>query len=269
MKLGIFDSGLGGALIARAIHCLCPDIDKVYLGDTANLPYGGRSEDVIYQASEACIDALFKMDCQLIIVACNTASAKALRRLQQDYLPKHYPDRRILGVVVPTIEHAIENRYTKLGVIGTEYTINSHIFAHELHKIKPDLGIVEHATPLLVPLLEHGGEAYIDMILKDYLGFTHDACMDALLLGCTHYIHLKDHIREHYPFSVISQDEIIPDKLVQYLERHPEIETKLTRNRKCSFYLTDYTDGYASNIRRLFSDTVDIQLFSDIHDSPV
>jgi len=266
MKLGIFDSGLGGILIAKAIDAKFPDIDKIYLGDTLNLPYGSRSEEAIYQASKRCVDRLFAQDCQLIIMACNTASARALRRLQQNYLPRYYPERRILGVVVPTIEEAIDRGYRKLAVIGTNYTIGARIYSHELNKIDPDVEIVEKRTPLLVPLIENDGEQYLDQILDDYLAFMKDVDFDALVLGCTHYIHLKERIRARYDFDVISQDDIIPDKLVSYFERHPEINEKFSRNSCFDFYVTDLTDSYMRNSSALFGRDIDLKLMGDIHE---
>lgn len=265
MKLGIFDSGLGGISIARAIDEKFPDMDKLYLGDTLNLPYGSRSQEAIYQACVRCMRAMFEQDCRLIIMACNTASARALRRLQQEFLPQYFPNRRILGVVVPTIEEAIERGYRKLAVIGTDYTINSAIYTHELTKINGDVEIVESCTPLLVPLIEGGGEKYLDLVLDDYLAFTKNAGFDALLLGCTHYIHLKDRIRAHYDFDVIAQDEIIPDKLALYLKRHPEIADDLLSRDGFDFYVTDLTERYAHNASILFGRNIDVQLMEDVH----
>lgn len=265
MKLGIFDSGLGGILIAKALHEQFPDIDKVYLGDTLNLPYGSRSEDAIYHACENCMEALFRQECQLIIIACNTASARALRRLQQEYLPKHYPNRRILGVVVPTIEEAIERGYKKLAVIGTNYTIGSKIYSDELQKIDQDIGIVEKPTPLLVPLIEHDGEQYLDQVLGDYLSFTAEEDFDALLLGCTHYIHLKDRIRDRYNFDVITQDEILPHKLNQYFKNHPEIYDIINKKGDFEFFMTDLTQGYVENATALFGQNINVKRMEGVH----
>ena len=266
MKLGIFDSGLGGVLIARALHQKFPALDKTSLGDTLNLPYGSRSEEAIYKASKNCVDALFRQGCQVIIVACNTASARALRRLQQEYLPEHYLNRRVLGVVVPTIEEALDRGDRKLAVIGTNYTINSRIYTTELSKINPDIEIVEKSTPLLVPLIENDGDAYLDDVLRDYVSFMNDQQFDALLLGCTHYIHLKERIRSDYDFDVISQDEIIPQKLEAYFERHPEHFSVMTRNSSVNFYVTDLTQAYSDKASELFGQDINIQLLEDVHE---
>ena len=266
MKLGIFDSGLGGILIARAIHERFPLIDKVYLGDTLNLPYGSRSEAAIYSAAKNSVDALFRQDCQIIIMACNTASARALRRLQQEYLPKHYPDRRILGVVVPTIEEAIDRGDKKLAVIGTNYTIGAKIYTAELSKLNPNINIVEKRTPLLVPLIENDGEAYLDEVLDDYLSFMKGESFDALLLGCTHYIHLKNRIRARYDFDVISQDEIIPQKLEAYFEHHSEHRDAMTQEGGFNFYVTDLTESYVEKASELFGKNIKIELLEDVHE---
>jgi len=265
MKLGVFDSGLGGVLVARAIHDRFPALDKVYLGDTLNLPYGSRSEDAIYQASQRCVDAMFRQGGELIIMACNTASARALRRLQQEYLPKYYPARRILGVVVPTIEDAIGRGFQKLAVIGTDYTIGAQIYTHELQKINPDIEIVEKRTPLLVPLIENDGDAYLDQVIDDYLSFTRGQDFDALLLGCTHYIRLKDRIRARYDFDVIAQDEIVPEKLGAYFEKHPDIFNAIGAHGSFDFFATDVTDGYSRKASLLFGKNIDVKLLEGIH----
>lgn len=265
MKLGIFDSGLGGIFIAKAIHEKFPTLDKVYLGDTLNLPYGSRSEEAIYQASRRSMEALFQQGCQLIVMACNTASARALRRLQQEYLPEFYPDRRILGVVVPTVEEAIDRGYKKLAVIGTNYTIGAKIYTDELNKINSDIEIVERRAPLLVPMIEHGGEAWIDSVLDEYLNFTNGAGFDALLLGCTHYIHLKDRVRDRYDFDVIAQDEIIPDKLEQYFNKHRQIFDNMLKNSVFDFFVTDLTDDYAQNASTLFGQDIEVKLLEGVH----
>ncbi|MFK7840360.1 MAG: glutamate racemase [Bdellovibrionales bacterium] len=265
MRLGIFDSGLGGLLIARAIHEAIPDIDKIYMGDTLNLPYGSRSETMVYDASKRCIKFLFEQDCALVIIACNTSSARALGRLQQEFLPDEYPERRILGVVVPTIEEAVSRQYDKISMIGTNYTVQSHIYRDELQKINPNITLIEKRTPLLVPLIENDGEPYIANVLDDYLDFLTGNDSQALLLGCTHYIHLKNLIRSRVDIDVLSQDEIIPDKLRLYLKNHPEIGTKLTRNGDIQFYVSDLTQTYVEKASDLFQSPIIIQHRADIH----
>jgi glutamate racemase len=245
MKLGIFDSGLGGVLIARSIRKAFPDIDIMYMGDTMHMPYGNRSAEAIYQHSKACMEAMFAQDCRMIIMACNTASASALRRLQQEYLPQAHPDRRILGVVVPTIEYALDKGYTRLGLLGTNYTVSTNVYAEELQKINPDIRIMQVKTPLLVPLIEHDGEAWLDSVLGHYIAPLAEQRVEALLLGCTHYVALAERVKARYDFDVIAQDEIVPAKLAQYFDNHPEIYGDIGRGGVDAFYVSDLTDSYA------------------------
>ncbi|MCC6597422.1 MAG: glutamate racemase [Alphaproteobacteria bacterium] len=258
MKLGVFDSGLGGILITRAIREHIPDIDILYLGDTLHVPYGNRSEKAIYTYAERCIDYLFKQDCQLIVMACNTASASALRRLQQEYLPRHYPHRRILGVIVPTIEYALERGYTNIGLIGTNYTVRSEVYREELRKINPAIRIHQINTPLLVPLIENNGMKWVEDVLDDYLAPLLTKNIETLILSCTHYVCLKDLIRQRYGLHVIAQDEIIPLKLAEYLERHPEISTVLSRTGQTDFCVTDLTQNYLESASFFYQSPVQL-----------
>ena len=259
MKLGIFDSGLGGIMIARAIRDLLPDVDIVYLGDTLHVPYGNRSEDAIYAYTKAAMEYLLgEQNCQLVIMACNTASASALRKLQQTYLPKAYPERRILGVVVPTIEYALDQGYTRIGLIGTNYTVHSNVYEEELQKINPDIEIFQANTPLLVPLIEHDGMQWMEEALDQYISPLLDKNIEALILSCTHYSCLKDLIRKRYDIDVIAQDEIIPLKLQDYLARHSETETLIGHNGSEEFYVTDLTQNYIEKASSFFRKNIDL-----------
>ena len=259
MKLGLFDSGLGGVMIARSIRASLPDIDMVYLGDTLHVPYGNRSEEAIYTYTKAAIEHLFtQYNCQLIVVACNTSSASALRRLQQTYLPKAFPNRRILGVVVPTIEYAIEKGHTCLGLIGTNYTVTSRIYEEELLKINPDIKIHQANTPLLVPLIENDGMAWIEDVLDHYIQPLLEKNIEALILSCTHYTCLKEIIRERYNIDVYAQDEIVPLKLAEYLKRHPEIDNLISKTGDAAFYVTDLTESYAKKATEFYGESVDL-----------
>lgn len=262
MKLGIFDSGLGGLLISKAIRDAMPDLDIVYFGDTLRMPYGNRSDDAIYRFSERVIKWLFEaQDCSLIIMACNTASARALRRIQQDYLPGHFPGRNVLGVVVPTLEAAIEHGAKSIGVIGTNYTISSHIYAEELKKLAPELEIIEQATPLLVPLIENDGQQWSEAILEHYLAPMREKGVESLILGCTHYSFLKDQIAKvmGQGCALICQDNIIPQKLAAYLEKHPEYADKITRNGLAEFYVSDLTQSYQKTAEAIYKTPIKIQ----------
>ena len=262
MKLGIFDSGLGGLLITKAVRSQIPDIDILYYGDTLHLPYGNRSEEAIYMYTRRSMEFMFGQGCGLIVVACNTASATALRRLQQEWLPtqkKNGMPRNIIGVVVPTLEAAIDKGYTNLGLIGTNYLVRSDVYAAELKKMSPDIVLHQQPTPLLVPLIENDGMAWSEDILSHYLRPLLDKNIECLLLGCTHYPFLKEQIRQvaGRDIPLLSQDDIIPAKLLDYLDRHPEY--KISRNSVSEFFVSDITDNYRKSARTLYGDLIHIQ----------
>src|SRR3569833_4178041 len=176
LKIGVFDSDLGGLLIARSIIHELPDHDCLYLGDTARVPYGTRSKETIYTFTHQAVDYLFRHECELIIVACNTASADALRRIQLEYLPAHYPHRRVLGVLIPAAEAAVDiGGDGPIGVLATQATVHSGAFIREITKLKPNAKIVQQAAPLLVPLIEMGGIAHARPIVDEYVQPLRDA----------------------------------------------------------------------------------------------
>ncbi len=251
-KIGVFDSGLGGLFIADSIRKLMPAYDYIYLGDTLNLPYGRRSDQAIYNLSEKAMRYLFSQGCDLVIMACNTASAAALRRLQQGFLQSEFPHKRILGVVVPTLEVAIEQGAQKIGLLATQRTVQSNIYEAELKKINPAVELLAVASPLLVPLIEDGGEKYIDQILSDYLDPMIDANVQTVILGCTHYVAIKSRVQAIMKnVSLISQDDIIPPKLEDYLHRHPEMEKRLSRGGTLEIHATDTNENFLRNIASL------------------
>ena len=267
MKLGVFDSGLGGLLIARAIRSALPDIDMIYLGDTLHVPYGKRSPKAVYDFTKRSVEFLFEQDCNLIIIACNTASASALRQLQQIYLPKSWPDRRILGVVVPTLECAVEEGLKNIGILGTSNIISGGIYKQELSKIDPDVEIHQQAAPLLVPLIEEGGIKYAHDILTDYIAPLQAKGVDSIILGCTHYPYLKNFIAgiAGEDIKILSQDDIIPKKLKDYLRRHPEIADKIGRSGESDFFVTDITDNYRQSAVDMMGGRVDLKLVTLPH----
>lgn len=249
MKIGVFDSGLGGLAIAQAIAELMPQYDYLYLGDTKRVPYGSRSQETIHQFTAEALDFLFANDCRLVVIACNTASAESLRKSQQEYLPKHYPERRILGVIIPTAEAAIESGARSVGVLATVSTVESGAYVRELQRRSPGVKVLQKPAPLLVPVIENDGLKYIDPMLDDYLeGFEQT---DSLILGCTHYCLIKDRVRARFKGAVISSDEVVPAKLQDYLKRHPEMETRLSKGHGRRYCVTDLTSGYASFARRI------------------
>lgn len=261
MRIGIFDSGLGGLTIAQAIIRRLPQYDYLYLGDTKRVPYGNRSQEVIHEFTEQALDYLFAHDCQLVILACNTASAEALRKSQQVYLPARQPDRRVLGVLIPAAEAAVEaSAPGPIGVIATAATVESGSYAREIKRLSPHLDVAQQATPLLVPLVENDGLKYAEPILRDYLAPLEEQGVGCLILGCTHYCVLKGLIRQIVRIPVISQDEVVPEKLADYLYRHPEIESKLSRSASTSFRVTDLAPGYEGLIHRLTGELVDLEL---------
>lgn len=255
MKIGIFDSGLGGLIITKEIIRLLPQYDYIYLGDTKRVPYGNRSHQTVYEFTQKACNHLFHKGCKLIVLACNTASATALRKLQRQWLPKHYPQRRILGVIIPTLEDTTQEGMTKkVGILGTTATINSHIYKKELSKLNPKIKVIEQAAPLLVPLIEHNAVKYVRPILKEYLKPLLKLKVQEIVLGCTHYPMVKKQIRRLAgpEVKIVSQETVVPQKLKSYLNRHPEIETKLTKGRKREFEVTDLTQHLKANAARLF-----------------
>lgn len=256
MQIGIFDSGFGGLSIFRSIRSALPRYDYLYLGDNARTPYGSRSFEAILRFSKECIDYLFAQDCKLVIVACNTASAKALRTIQQRSLPVEHPDRRVLGVIRPSAEAlAAYPRDRTVALWATEGTVKSRSFPMELEKLAPGLSLIQKACPLLVPLVEAGElsgpgiEFFVDKYWRETEAQAAAAGygpVHALLLACTHYPLLYPLLRARLPASVdiLMQGDIVAPSLVEYLSRHPEIESALGRGGSQRFLTTDQTDGF-------------------------
>lgn len=244
MKIGFFDSGLGGLTVLKTVRGLLPQYDYLYYGDTANLPYGDKSRAEILEFTRKAIEYLFENDVLIVIVACNTASAEALRILQDTILTGKYAERKLLGVIIPTVEALVENNVKSALLIGTLRTIQSEKYAKEIDKLATRINLSSHATPHLVPYIEtgniEGAEEKVKSIIDSKRGE-----MDTVVLGCTHYTVLKDFIRKEYPdLKVLSQDEIIPKKFLEYLERHIEIQTKLSQNRTLEIVLTREDERY-------------------------
>ncbi|NUM25580.1 MAG: glutamate racemase [Candidatus Buchananbacteria bacterium] len=248
--IGIFDSGIGGLTVVKAIRRVLPAYQLMYLGDTARTPYGNRSQEKIYEFTVQAVDYLFKQGCGLVIVACNTASAEALRKLQQEWLPIHYPDRRVLGVIRPVVEVAVsQSRYGRLGVLGTRATVNSGAYERELRALDPKLKIWQAAAPLLVPLIEEGWLKRPETIkiARLYLRELKTKKIDTLILGCTHYpmLHKKFQSICGKNIKVLDVATIVAEKLKDYLNRHPETEQRLVKGTDHRFLVTDITDIFA------------------------
>ncbi len=248
-SIGIFDSGFGGLNIMRGIVKKMPKYNFVYLGDTARIPYGTRSKEVVFDFAKQAVDFLFKKNCQLVIFACNTASSDALRRIQREYLTRFHPDKRVLGVIIPVAELAVtKTRKKRIGVIATQGTVASKSFVREFAKIDPSVKLFQKGCPLLVPIVEAGEHKseITDTILKKYLKPLMAKKIDTLILGCTHYGILKNKIKKitGRNVKIISEEQIIAEKLKDYLDRHPEIDKKIGKNKKIVFYSTDITDNF-------------------------
>lgn len=249
--IGVFDSGFGGLTILRGLIKELPEYDYLYLGDSARAPYGSRSQEVIYEFTRQAVDFLFAHDCELIILACNTASSEALRRIQQEHLPQFHPNKKVLGVIIPAAEAAIEKTNAeKIGVIATESTVASQAFVRELHKLDPSVDVFQNPCPLLVPIIESGEHhsAMTDTLLQKYLAPLLKKNIDTLILGCTHYEILKRKIQMIVGknVTVISESTVVANKLRDYLVRHPEVEQKLCKKHQRQFYSTDRTEKFTA-----------------------
>lgn len=251
--IGIFDSGYGGLTVMKEIISALPQYDYLYLGDNARAPYGNRGKEVVTQYTDEALRFLFEKNCRLIIVACFTASALALRELQEKYLRNQkspYHDRKILGVIRPVVEQAArESRMQKIGVVGTRGTVDSGAFEIELKHQKPGVTVTQQACPLLVPLIEEGWHKKPEarMILKKYIRPLKSHNIDALILGCTHYPLMIDEFKRVMGkrVKVLDSGKIVAESLVDYLKRHPEIESQLSRGGNRSFYTTDDPERFS------------------------
>lgn len=264
--IGVFDSGYGGLTVLKEIIHQLPRYDYIYLGDNARAPYGNRSFDTVYQYTLQCVKWFFEQGCSLVILACNTASAKALRTIQQNDLPEMAPGKRVLGVIRPTTE--IIGTYSEtnsIGILATNGTVASNSYPIEIAKFFPGLKVYQEACPMWVPLVEnneyenHGADFFVKKNLKSI--FEKGDTIDVLLLACTHYPLLKDKIQEYLPVGVklVSQGEIVAESLEDYLLRHPEIEGACSKNGTRSFYTTDSTEDFDNHASFFFGELVKSQ----------
>lgn len=229
----------------REVAKQLPQYDYVYYGDTANLPYGDKDEETIYELAKTALTALFARDCSLVIVACNTVSAESLRRLQDTFLKEEYPERRVLGVIVPTLEELIKIAPKRAILLATTRTVQSQKYAVELEKLKSALSLLSVATPALVPLIEqHKLPEAVHAAAKELIALGVGEG-DVVILGCTHYILMKDTLRELFEGVIfISQDELLPKKLESYLSNHPEITKDLSNEGQRNIILTEHREDY-------------------------
>jgi glutamate racemase len=249
--VGIFDSGYGGLTVLSGIKSVLPEYDYIYLGDNARAPYGNRSFERVYEFTLEAVKWFFKQGCHLVILACNTASAKALRTIQQVNLPQIDPEKRVLGVIRPTAEQiGLASKSGHIGVMGTEGTIQSKSYEIEISKLHPHITVIGEACPMWVPLVENreydkpGADYFIKQHVDNLL--TKDPQIDTIILGCTHYPLLMEKIRRYLPenISIISQGEVVAYSLKDYLRRHPEIDEKCTKGGTTRYFTTDSPDKF-------------------------
>lgn len=249
--IGVFDSGYGGLTILKEIRRLLPQYDYLYLGDNARAPYGTRSFDVVYNFTLQAVEYLFKQGCHLVILACNTASAKALRSIQQNDLPRLDYTRRVLGVIRPTTEQlSNKSKSRHVGIFGTPGTIASRSYELEVAKSNPDMIVTGQACPMWVPLVENreADSEGADYFVKKYITqlLSDDADIDTVVLACTHYPLLLPKIRKYTPqnVNIISQGTIVAESLADYLTRHPEIDQRCNKNGNCRYLTTENVEKF-------------------------
>lgn len=267
--IGIFDSGYGGLTILSKIREALPQYDYIYLGDNARTPYGTRSFEVVYEFTLQAVSKLFEMGCHLVILACNTASAKALRSIQVNDLPQLDPQRRVLGVIRPTAEcigHITQSRH--VGILATGGTIKSESYPMEIHKLFPDIEVTGESCPMWVPLVENNEaesegadyfiRKYIDSLLRK------DQLIDTIILGCTHYPLLLPKIKQVVPENIrmIAQGEYVAESLKDYLQRHPEMDEKCTKGGNCSFCTTEAEDKFIESASTFLNQDITVQRIS-------
>ncbi len=272
MNIGVFDSGLGGLSILSHIVSSMPQYNFVYLGDNARAPYGDRSQERIYEFTVQGVEFLFKQDCHLVILACNSASAFALRKIQQEWLPTHYPNRRVLGIIIPIVEYTSflvtkSKKPLRLGLIGTRATVQSNVYEKEFAKRSTiSISLLSQSCPLLVPLIEEGWmkEAPFRMILKKYLRTLKQKQVNALILGCTHYPLVKKIIAEIMGkrVSLIDPGPVVARSLKEYLSRHSEHELLLSKKGLIHFFTTDTSDRTPSLASKFWGKPISVKKIS-------
>ncbi len=257
--IGVFDSGYGGLTVLRELRKRLPQYDYLYLGDNARAPYGSRSFELVYRFTLQAVEKLFSMGCHLVILACNTASAKALRSIQQRDLPRLDASRRVLGVIRPTVEALGELSAGHVGVLGTPGTVASRSYDMEVAKLHPGFTLSTHACPMWVPLVENresdgpGADYFVKKDVDALLEM--DPALDTIVLGCTHYPLLVDKIKKYLPagVNVLSQGKIVAESLADYLRRHPEMERLLSPGTGHVTYLTTEEPGRFNDLATLFA----------------
>ena len=264
--IGVFDSGYGGLTILDKIREVLPEYDYIYLGDNARAPYGTRSFEVVYEFTRQAVNKLFDMGCHLVILACNTASAKALRSIQMNDLPGIDPARRVLGVIRPTVECVGEiSKNQHIGVLATAGTIKSESYPLEIHKLFPEIQVSGTACPMWVSLVENNEsqDEGADYFIRKYINqlLSKDPQIDTVILGCTHVPILLPKIRQYIPehISVIAQGEYVAESLKDYLKRHPEMNAKCTKNGNCQFYTTEAEEKFSESASTFLKQQISVK----------
>lgn len=264
--IGIFDSGYGGLTIYREIQELLPQYDYLYLGDNARTPYGTRSFDVVYEFTRQCVKYLFSQGCHLVILACNTASAKALRSIQQVDLPLMAPARRVLGIIRPTVETIGDVTTSRhVGILATEGTIKSHSYPLEIQKLYPDIVVTGEACPMWVPLVEtyEHHSAGADFFIKRHIDnlLSRDSQIDTIILGCTHYPMLIDKIKQFVPpgIKILTQGAAVASSLKNYLSRHPEMDALCSKGGGRVFCTTETDNRFREQASRYLEQPIGVE----------
>ena len=264
--IGVFDSGYGGLTILHGIRQVLPEYDFLYLGDNARTPYGPRSFEVVYEFTRQAVTRLFEMGCHLIVLGCNTASAKALRTIQQNDIPKIDPDRRVLGVIRPTAEvigNLTASRH--VGVLATEGTIKSESYTLEIQKLHPDIQVTGVACPFWVPLVEYneadspGADYFVKKRIDQIMRL--DPEIDTIILGCTHYPLLLPKIHKYIPrgIRIVAQGEYVANSLKQYFERNPELEARCTRGGTVHYLTTENPEKFKESAQLFLHEPVEVE----------
>ena len=264
--IGIFDSGYGGLTILHGIRQQLPEYDYLYLGDNARTPYGTRSFEVVYEFTRQAVVKLFEMGCHLVILGCNTASAKALRSIQQNDLPQLDPNRRVLGVIRPTAEvigSLTHNRH--VGIFATEGTIKSESYNLEIHKLHPDIQVSGVACPFWVPLVEYneadspGADYFVKKRIDQLLRL--DPQIDTVILGCTHYPLLLPKIHKYMPrgIRIIAQGEYVASSLQNYFQRHPDMEQRCTKNGQTRYLTTENPERFKEQAQIFLHEDIEVE----------
>lgn len=264
--IGVFDSGYGGLTILKEIKKILPDYDYLYLGDNARTPYGTRSFEIVYKFTLQAVERLFKEGCHLVILACNTASAKALRSIQVHDLPSLDVNRRVLGVIRPTVERLNQITNSKhIGVLATPGTVFSQSYPLEIAKLFPEIQVASEACPMWVPLVEYdeANKKGADYFVKQHINniLNQDQLIDTLILGCTHYPLLLTKIKQHTPnhIHIISQGEYVANSLKEYLTRHPQVEAKCTKGGSSNYYTTESTKKFIESASIFLNEKITVK----------